>query len=275
MQTGWCQWHQVDAMARFRLIQQKWINQMYVKNADRHLSKVTMVDGRRVLGDCILGQASLILVNSSPFIEQVMQWAITLWLMLVVAHLMLIVHHVTLLCTLPLVSYPQPAEPVDLLSQNDIHWPMLGYEKRDAVIDLYTITLTNKAAYDQELASYSRDVNETFMSETETRRPKNCPRRDRYNLKQYLSSHNLDAIDHHHGCFLNSYNTLVPCIWYNLKNIIVDLCAVCIIHESIIVNSIQSSCWSLDMKISSRSDTWHILYLVWLFKYVFELELLI
>ena len=110
----------------------------------------------------------------------------------------------------------------------------------------------------------SRDVNETFMSEIETRRPKNCPRRDRDNLKQYLSSHNLDAIDHYHGCFINSYNTLVPGIWYrpNLKNIIVGLCAVCIIHESIIVNSIQSSCWSLDMKISPRSDTPHILYLV-------------
>ena len=40
--------------------------------------------------------------------------------MLVVACLMLIVYHATLLCTLPLVGYPQPAEPVDLLSQNDI-----------------------------------------------------------------------------------------------------------------------------------------------------------
>ena len=100
-----------------------------------------------------------------------------------------------------------------------------------------------------------RDVVFFVLDETETRRPKNCPRRDRDNLKQYLSSHDLDAIDHHHGCFLNSFNILVPCIWYNLKNIIVDLCAVCVIHESIIVNSIQSSCWSLDMKIYSRSDT--------------------
>ena len=120
-----------------------------------------------------------------------------------------------------------------------------------------------------------RDVRFFVRDETETRCPKNFPRRDRDNLKQYLSSHNFDAIDHHHhGCFINSYNTLVPCIWYNLKNIIVGLCAVCIIHESI-VNSIQSSCWSLDMKISPRSDTSHILYLVQLLKYVFELELVI
>ena len=106
-----------------------------------------------------------------------------------------------------------------------------------------------------------RDVRFSVRNETETRRPPNFPRRDRDNLKQYLSSHNLDAADHQHGCFINSYNTLAPCKWYNPQNIIVGLCAVCIIYESI-VNSIQSSCWSLNMKISLGSDTSHILYLV-------------
>lgn len=116
------------------------------------------------------------------------------------------------------------------------------------------LTLHPRRDRDETFTKTFRDRDETetfdFLFETRPRRdvPKSCPRRDRDNLKQYLSSHNLDAIDHHHGCFINSYNTLVPCIWYNgynLKDIIVGLCAVCIINESIIVNSIQSSCWSL------------------------------
>ena len=74
---------------------------------------------------------------------------------------MLIVYNAT---TLPFVGYPQPAEPVDLLSHNDIAFiDMLCSVKRHAVIDLCTITLTNKAEYDRELASYSSPIMPCFF----------------------------------------------------------------------------------------------------------------
>jgi len=54
----------------------------------------------------------------------------------------------------------------------------------------------------------ARDVNETFMPVTETfniaSEMRRSPTLYRDNLKQSLSSNNVDAIDHHHSSFNNS-----------------------------------------------------------------------
>ena len=59
-----------------------------------------------------------------------------------------------------------------------------------------SLTLHPRRDRDETFTKTLRDRDVRFFArdETETRRPKYVPRRDRDNLKQSLSSHNLDAL---------------------------------------------------------------------------------
>ena len=131
---------------------------MYVKNAGAHLSEVTMIVNEDVFYRWLHSWPSQL--NLSKFVT--LHWAsntVHIYLMTYVGRFMLHTHCLSCNSFVYIAS-----RGLSLTGRAgwsflaEWHGPMLCSVKRHAVIDLCTITLTNKVKYDQKPASYRSPI---------------------------------------------------------------------------------------------------------------------